>query len=107
MDHKSFFFFTKKSFFEFLLIHSYSNVKAHILQTDFLVDVILERVLVLKLFLAILAGVNGRLGVLDDHVTAETEGVGRDLAAQLASVEFGVVVGIYATLQKLHHSKST
>lgn len=61
--------------------------------------------LILKLFVAVLAGVNCRFGMLDDHVTAETEGVHRALAAQLAAVVAAVVVRLHAHLQELHNAE--
>ena len=85
---------------------SSSNIKSHVLQTNFLVNVILQCDLVLELFVAILARVDRRLGMLDDHVPAEAEGVSRHFPTQLATVVLAVVLGVNATLKKLHHSNS-
>ena len=68
-------------------LRSHSNIKSHVLQTNFLVDVVLKSVLVLELFLAVLTGVDGGLGMLDDHVPAETESVSRARAAKFTSIE--------------------
>ena len=45
------------------------------------------------------------LGMLDDHVTAETEGVNGALAAQFAAVVAAVVVRLYAHFQELHDAE--
>jgi hypothetical protein len=84
-----------------------SDVKSHCLQTNFLVNVIPQSELVGELLVAVLAGVDGRLGVLDDHVPAKTEGMDRHLAAQLAPVVLGVVFRIDAVLQELHDTETT
>jgi len=59
--------------------------------------------LILKLFVAVLTSVDGRFGMLDDHVTAETEGVHGALAAQLAAVVAAVVIRLDTHFQELHN----
>ena len=63
--------------------------------------------LVLELFVAVLASLDGRLRMLDDHVTPETEGMSRDLAAQLAPEEPAVVFRVDTALKEIHDPIST
>ena len=84
----------------------FSYVKPHVLQTDFLVDVVLESVLVLELFLAVLTGVDGRLGMLDDHVPTQTEGMSRTCTTKFTSIELGVVIRLDTHFQELHQAEA-